>query len=133
MLSTNIYRRMKKVLFLFDAPRKPLLAWVSLTLVYSALTQANLQNDLILKLVLQLAAFDCFEVYMMRRIVEKVSASYRNEYGEELDDYTLNEAMERHQKSWNYLLIIGTAIAATFILTFLIFGVIEVISLLLNS
>jgi len=124
---------MKKVLFFFDAPTNAILAWISLIITYCVLDQADLQNDLFLKILLQLAAFDCFEIHMMRRIMQKVSTSYRNEYGEELDDYTLNEAVDRHRKSLKYLLIVGTAIIATFIAVLITLFLIEALKFLIIS
>ena len=123
---------MKKILFLFDAPAHPLLAWFSLVIVYSLLVQLEIPNDLILRLVVQLAAFDCFEIHMIRRIKEKVATAYRKDYCEELDDYTLNEAMARHRKSWKYLLIVGAAIAATFLASVLVCSLVEAAKFLIS-
>lgn len=123
---------MKKVLFFLDAPANALFAWASLIITYSVIVQFNIQNDLVLKIVIQLAAFDCFEIHMMRRIREKVAATYSKEHGEELDDYTLNEAIERHRKSWSYLLIVGSAMVATFLAEILISLAIEAFKFLIS-
>lgn len=112
---------MKKVLFFFDAPKYPLLSWFIICIIYSILRVFKLNNSLILSIVIQLIAFDCFEIYFLNRIREKVVKNLTKEYGQSADDaIILDEAFARYRRTLSYLWVILLAIVVTFCLTFTI-------------
>ena len=111
-----------KVFFFFNAPRKPILAWLLLCIVYSALN--ILLKDGILSWILTVFVFssaaDCLTARHIILLHEGLSRKIKKEYGYDAEEYVVNEAISRYKETLPYLGIVLLNIAVTLITIILI-------------
>jgi hypothetical protein len=110
--------RKHKVFFFFDAPRKPLLAWLMLCITYAELNIWLGDGTIawIVTVFTFCCACDCLTIRHITLLEEGLSKKIKSEYGYTSEEI-VDEAISRYRLTWPYygilLLNIGVSLIAS--------------------